>query len=77
MTLKEDLKVNQVRWAEVEAVNAQERRSASMELRWHQLNSAYGMAKGLGLLREDSSEIGVWERWAELKEKAANQNPNP
>jgi len=65
------------RWAEVEAVVEQERRTASLELRWQQLNSAYGMAKGLGLLKEDASEAGVFETWARLKERAAGLLPNP
>ncbi len=75
MTLKDDLKAYQARWAQVEAVVTEERRTASFELRWRQLNTAYAMAKGLGLLREDPSEAGVFERWAKLKEKAANQLP--
>lgn len=75
MTLKDDLIAYQAHWAEVETVVAEERRTASLELRWQQLNTAYAMAKGLGLLREDPSEAGVFERWAKLKEKAANQPP--
>jgi len=34
------------------------------------MNSAYSMAKGLGLLRSDASELGVFERWAKLAEPA-------
>jgi hypothetical protein len=75
MTLKDDLKAYRARWAEVEAVVNEERQTASFELRWQQLNTAYAMAKGLGLLREDPSEAGVFERWAKLKEKSANQPP--
>jgi hypothetical protein len=77
MTLKESLKADQARWAEVDEVVKEERRSASIELRWQQLNSAYLMAKGLGLLRPDPSETGVIERWAKLKEKAASHNQPP
>ena len=73
MTLKDDLKAYQARWADVEAVVAEERRTASLELRWQQLNAACAMAIGLGLSHEDPSEIGVFERWAKLKEKAASQ----
>jgi hypothetical protein len=73
MTLKDDMKAYQARWAEVETVVQDERRSASLGLRWQQLNAAYGMAKGLGLLRPDPSEMEVFQRWAKLKEKAANQ----
>jgi len=68
MTLKDDLKAYQSRWANVDAVVAEERRTASLELRWQQLNTAYAMAKGLGLLRSDPSEAEVFERWAKLKE---------
>ncbi len=75
MILKQDLKAYQARWEVVEAIQREERRSASLELRWRQLNAAYGMAKGLGLLRPDPSEAGVFERWAMLKEKVANQHP--
>ena len=69
MMLKSDLQAYQERWKAVEEVQAEERRTASLELRWLQLNAAYGMAKGLGLLRPDPSELGVFERWAKLKEK--------
>jgi hypothetical protein len=75
MTLKDDLKAYQARWAEVEAVVNEERRTASLEVRWPQLNAAYAMAKGLGLLRADPSEAEVFERWARLKEKAERQLP--
>jgi len=75
MTLKEDLKAYQARWVEVDAIVAEERRTASLALRWQQLNTAHAMALGLGLQREDPSEAGVFERWAKLKEKAANQPP--
>ena len=75
MALKDDLEAYLARWVEVEAVVKEERRTASLELRWRQLNSAYAMARGLGLLREDPSEVGVFERWAKLKEKAASQLP--
>ena len=68
--LKDDLRAYQARWADVEAFVAEERRTASLELRWQQLNAAYAMALGLGLLQEDPSEAGVFERWAKLKEKA-------
>jgi hypothetical protein len=77
VTLKEDLQADQARWAEVNAVIKGERRSASLELRWRQLNSAYAMAKGLGLHRPDKGEAGVIERWVKLKEKAANRSQDP
>ena len=68
MSLKEDLVAYQQRWAEVEARQKEELRTASIELRWKQLNAAYGMAKALGLLQADPSEMEVYERWAKLKE---------
>lgn len=71
MTLKDDLKAYQARWAEVEAAVEEERRTASIELRWKQLNAAYAMAKSLGMIQPDPSEAGVYERWAKLKQKAA------
>ena len=75
MALKEDLKAYQARWAQVDAAVKEERRAASLEVRWQQLNAAYAMAKGLGLLREDPSEAGVFDLWAKLKEKAVRQLP--
>jgi len=75
MTLKDDLKAYQARWAEVEAVVEEERRTASIALRWQQLNAAYAMAKSLGMIKTDPSEAGVFERWAKLKEKAVKHSP--
>jgi hypothetical protein len=75
MSFKDDLIAYQARWAEVEAVINQERKTASLELRWQQLNAAIAMAKGLRLLHPDPSEAGVFERWAKLKEKAALHPP--
>jgi hypothetical protein len=46
--------------------------SESLELRWQQINAAFGLAKGLGLLKPDPSEMEVFERWAKLKEKATD-----
>ncbi len=70
MTLKQDLLAYQERWKAVEAIQREERASASLELRWRQLNAAYGMAKALGLLQPDPSEMEVFERWAKIKEHA-------
>jgi hypothetical protein len=75
MISKEDLRTYQTRWVEVEVVIAEERRNASLELRWRQLNAAYAMAIGLGLQAKDTSEAGVHARWAKLKEKAASHLP--
>ena len=75
MALKQDLQTYIARWHAIEAVQAEERRSASLSLRWQQLNAAYGIARGLGLLQPDASEAGVFAKWAKLKEKAAEQRP--
>jgi hypothetical protein len=75
MTSKNQLKEYKSRWSQVESVVQAERRSASPLLRWQQLNSAYAMAKGLGLVETDPSEMEVFRTWARLKEKAASQNP--
>jgi hypothetical protein len=44
------------------------------DLRWLQLNAACVMAIGLGLLRQDSGENEVFERWAKRKEMAITQS---
>jgi hypothetical protein len=61
MKLKDEMKAYQTRWAEVDAVIAEERRLASLELRWQQFNAACAMAIGLGLVRQESSETEVFE----------------
>ncbi len=76
MSLKDDIQAYHHRWEDVNRFQAEERRSASIELRWRQLNAAYGMAKALGLLRRDPSELGVFEKWAKLKEKAESHQKN-
>ena len=73
MTLRDDIRAYQAGQAAAEAAQRVERSTASFELRWQQLNAAYGMAKALGLLRPDPSEAEVWERWAMLKTQATNQ----
>lgn len=74
MTFKNDLKAYKSRWSHVEKVIQEERRTASLELRWKQLNTAYAMAKSLGMLHADPGEMSVFQTWAQLKEKAASQN---
>jgi hypothetical protein len=75
MIPKDDLKAYRARWIEVDSAIQEERRTAPLELRWLQLNAAFAMAKGLRLLQDDPSEMEVFERWANLKEKASNQPP--
>lgn len=55
------------RWKAVKKIQAEEQRSAPLDLRWRQLNAAYGLAKALGLLQPDPDEVKVFERWAKLK----------
>jgi hypothetical protein len=50
-------------------VVAEKRAGASLELRWRQLNTAYAMGKGLGLLKGDPSELEVYQKWAKLKNR--------
>jgi hypothetical protein len=68
------MQIYQAGWKAVEEVQRQERRSASLDLRWRQLNAVYGLAKGLGILQPDSTEAEVFKRWAILKDKATRQN---
>lgn len=75
MALKELLQAYQAGWKAVEEVQRQERRSASLDLRWRQLNAAYGLAKGLGILKSNSTDAEVIQRWAILKDKVTRQNP--
>ena len=63
------------RWRAVEAVIQQERRCATPELRWRQLNALLAMAEGLGLVASDASETGVYARWAELRKRATEPRP--
>ena len=58
------------RWKEVEAIQRQEMRSASMELRWKQLNAIFNMAHELGLRLKKSEEedMSVILKWAKLKD---------
>ena len=60
------------RWQEVAELERQELREVSLELRWQQLNTIIGMAIGLGILIPDDDEAEVYQRWANLKKKAAD-----
>ena len=56
------------RWQAVAAVQEQEQRAASIDLRWKQLNAIWQLALGLGVQSEpDETESLVRERWAKLK----------
>jgi len=57
------------RWQAVAEVEIEEQKSASITLRWQQLNAILSMAIGLGLPLaelEQDDEI-VYQRWAKLK----------
>lgn len=63
------------RFQAVAEVERQELQTATVELRWQQLNAVIGMAVGLGIFQPAEDEIEVFQRWAKLKEKAASQRP--
>jgi hypothetical protein len=66
----EPLRVKQFRerWQAVEAVEVEEQRAASVNLRWKQLNALWQLALGMGLLPlPDEAENLVRQRWARLK----------
>jgi hypothetical protein len=73
MALKEDMIAYRDRWQAVAEIERQELQAASIELRWQQLNAVIGLAIGLGILKADQSEEGIYQRWAKLKEKAADR----
>jgi hypothetical protein len=60
------------RWKAVAEIERQELQTASLELRWRQLNAVVGLAIGMGIFKSADDEIEVFQRWAKLKEKAAN-----
>ncbi len=57
------------RWRAVEAVEREERRAASVALRWQQTNAIFRLAMGMGLLSSspDDQEQEIYRRWAALK----------
>jgi len=57
------------RWKAVAAIEAEEKRVASMALRWQQMNTILCLAMGLGLplTEPDAEEEVVRRRWARLK----------
>lgn len=59
------------RWQAVEAIQLEEARSATLELRWRQLNALYGLASSLQLSFAHLDETQVYQRWAKLKENAS------
>ena len=69
------LKASFTRWQAVAEVERQELQTATLELRWQQLNAVIGMAVGLGVFQPAEDVIEVFQQWAKLKEKAASQRP--
>lgn len=57
------------RWQAVVAVEAQEQRAATDELRWRQLQAILRLAAELGLVREEASKDveRVRQTWVRLK----------
>jgi len=63
------LKAYLARWQAVEEVERQELQSATIELRWQQLNAVIRMAIGLGIYESNEDEFEVFQRWAILKDQ--------
>jgi hypothetical protein len=63
------LKAYLARWQAVEEVERQELQTATMELRWQQLNAVIGIAIGLGIFESADDETEVYQRWAILKDQ--------
>jgi hypothetical protein len=55
------------RWKEVWKVEQKEIQSSTLEIRWQQLNAAFGLGKGLHLHTRGQDEMRVYQRWAKLK----------
>jgi hypothetical protein len=67
MDLREELIAYRERWELVEKKFREERKNTPLELRWRQLNAAYAIGQKMNLVRDESSESGVYEIWASLK----------
>jgi hypothetical protein len=68
------LKAYRERWLAVADIERRELQSASIELRWQQLNAVVGLAKSLGSMRSNDTEVEIYQRWANLKEKLIGQH---
>lgn len=57
------------RWEEVENIEKREAQTTSIQERWIQLNSLFGLALELDLFEKsnDTEEDMVWQRWAALR----------
>ena len=56
------------RWREVQEIQQKETTGSTLELRWRQLNAAFGLGKSLQLETSHAGEMRVYQRWAKLKE---------
>ena len=56
------------RWQGVAAIEAEELRAATVELRWRQLNAIWGLVRGLGLPAPERDEEVVRQRWNKIKD---------
>jgi hypothetical protein len=65
------------RWQAVAEIEQMEIASASIDLRWQQLNAVVGLAIGLGILKADPSEAEGYLRWGEIKNRAAGNYLKP
>lgn len=65
----QELRAYRSRWKAVTSFETEERRQASLELRWRQLNTLLAMATALGLnVKVNQSEVDtVRRRWNLLK----------
>jgi hypothetical protein len=65
---KEDVTAYRERWIAVAQIEAQKRRTATIQTRWKQLNAILRLAIGLGLpLESDEDKMVVYKRWAKMK----------
>ena len=70
------LKAYLASWQAVEQVERQELQTATLELRWQQLNAIIGMAIGLGIFEPTEDETVVFQRWATLKDQHQTISPH-
>lgn len=72
--MNEEMMAYRDRWQAVAEIERQELYDASLDMRWHQLNGAIGLAIGLGIMMSDQSEEEVYLQWAKLKNRLNNLN---
>jgi len=66
----DEMKAYLNRWKAVEAVQRDERREATNELRWRQLNAICNLARGLGLKiqKNEAEEMEIILRWSKIRD---------